>query len=202
MSKHTKPVLGLLGGIGSGKSSVAAELARHGGLLINADRIGHEALRQPEIRQRVLERYGAHLVDAQGDIDRKKLGARVFGAIQELRALEAIVFPFIGARIRQEIAQARQSHTARFIILDAAVMLEAGWNDVCDKLIFVDAPYEARLARVQQQRAWSATDLEAREKLQMPLVEKRRRADAVIQNSGSPEALAAEVTPLLGQWNL
>jgi dephospho-CoA kinase len=196
----SKPVLGLVGGIGSGKSAVARELAKHGGWLIGADQFGHEALREPTLKKAVLARFGDDILDPQGEIDRKKLGAKVFADINELRALEQIVFPYIGQRIRDEIDKARARQQARFIILDAAVMLEAGWNDVCDKLIFVDAPRELRLERVRQQRGWGEPDLASREAMQMPLEKKRRRADAVIHNAGSPETLAAEVARLLSQW--
>src|SRR5688572_18371029 len=121
----SQPVIGLLGGIGSGKSAVAAELAKHGGGLINADQFGHEALRQPPIKEQVVARFGSDIIAAGGAIDRKKLGAKVFADVNELRALEAIVFPFIGRRIREEIDPARRRDDVRFIVLDAAVMLEA-----------------------------------------------------------------------------
>ena len=197
-----KPVLGLLGGIGSGKSAVAAELAKHGGTLISADQFGHEALRQPELRRQVVAHFGQENLDAADAIDRKKLGALVFADVRELRALEAIVFPYIGQRIREEIEQACRCDDVRFIVLDAAVMLKAGWNDVCEKIIFVDAPRALRLARVKQQRGWSDADLQAREALQLPLDEKRRRADAVIRNDGDTAALEAQVESLLRQWGL
>jgi dephospho-CoA kinase len=195
-------ILGLLGGIGSGKSAVATELARHGGLVINADQFGHEALRQPELQRQVIAHFGQNIVDAAGAIDRKKLGAKVFADGKQLRALEAIVFPYIGQRIREEIDRSRRRAVVRFIVLDAAVMLEAGWNDVCDKLIFVDAPRSLRLERVRQQRGWSEADLQAREALQLPLEEKRRRADAVIRNDGASPASGAQVESLLRQWGL
>ena len=196
------PVIGLLGGIGGGKSAVAAELAEHGGWVINADRFGHEALRQPEIKVQVLARFGPDIVAADGAIDRKKLGAKVFADVNELRALEAIVFPFIGRRIREEIDQARRHDDVRFIVLDAAVMLEAGWNDVCDKLIFVDTPRAVRLERVRKKRGWSEADLQARENLQMPLDDKRRRADVVLDNGSTLEALHANISALLQRWGL
>jgi dephospho-CoA kinase len=199
---HPVMVLGLLGGIGSGKSSVARELAKQGGWLINADELGHEALRQPDLKKQVIARFGPGIADPRGEIERKKLGSIVFADVHELRALEAIVFPFIGLRIREEVEAARQRADVRFITLDAAVMLEAGWHDACDRLIFVDAPAPLRLGRVKHKRGWSAADLQAREQLQMPLEEKRRRADAVVDNSGTPETLAAQVAALLRDWGL
>ncbi len=198
----TKPVLGLLGGIGSGKSAVARELAAHGGWLIEADQFGHEALVQPDLKSAVVKRFGKDILRPQGEIDRKKLGAKVFADSHELRALEEIVFPYIGQRIRKEIQDAGLRQEARFIVLDAAVMLEAGWNDVCDKLIFVDAPRALRLERVEKQRGWSEADLDSREALQMPLDEKCRRADVVIANRDSPATLSAQVSELLHTWGL
>ena len=193
----TKFVIGLVGGIGSGKSAVAAELVKHGGWLINADQNGHDALAQPDIKQRVVARFGQDVVDAHGEIDRRKLGAWVFADERELRALEAIVFPYIGERIRAEIDRAQGKDDVRFIVLDAAVMLEAGWSGVCDKLIFVDAPRDLRLERVRRQRGWSEADLQAREALQLPLEKKRRRADVVIDNHATSEALTAQVSAVL-----
>lgn len=202
MSESAKPVLGLLGGIGSGKSAVAAELVRHGGWLVSADQLGHEALRQSDIKKQVSARFSQDILDDRGEIDRKKLGAKVFADAGELRALEALVFSYIGRRIREEIDRARRRADVRFIVLDAAVMLEAGWNDVCDKLIFVEAPFAARRARVQQKRGWNEAELRARENLQWPPEQKKRRADAVIDNSGTLEMLAGQVSHWLRKWNL
>src|SRR5438105_3251594 len=96
-----KPVLGLIGGIGSGKSVVAEELARRGARIVSGDRLGHEALRQPDIRERIVERWGRGVLDAAGEIDRRKVGAIVFGEERERKALENIVFPYIEAGIRR-----------------------------------------------------------------------------------------------------
>src|SRR5262245_16228884 len=196
------PVIGLLGGIGSGKSAVAAELVQHGGWVINADLSGHEALQQLNIHRQVVARFGQEILTPDGAIDRKKLGAKVFADVNELRALEAIVFPFIGRRIREEIDQARRRDGVRFIVLDAAVMLEAGWNDVCDKLIFVDTPRAIRLERVRKKRGWSEPDLQARETLQMPLDDKRRRTDAIVDNTTTMAALVEQVAALVQRWGL
>ncbi len=151
-----KPVIGLLGGIGSGKSQVAALLSRHGGRVIDADQLGHQALRQPDILHRVVQRWGARLLDEQGQIVRRRLAAIVFGDPAERQALEEIVHPWIGQAIREEIARAQTDPAIRFIVLDAAVMLEAGWHTVCQKLLFVDVPWQLRLERLTHQRGWSA----------------------------------------------
>src|SRR5438309_2232365 len=99
----TVPIVGIVGGIGSGKSVVAGELVKQGGYLIAGDLLGHEALRQPDIKEKVVQRWGRDLLDGQGEIQRRRLGHKVFVDPAELRALEAMVFPWIGRRIREEI---------------------------------------------------------------------------------------------------
>src|SRR4051812_6495715 len=99
-----KPVICIVGGIGSGKSVVAVALARHGGHVINGDRLGHEALEQTDIRRRVVEHWGPNIVKENGAIDRRKLAGIVFAESGELRALEQLVFPWIKRRIGEEIA--------------------------------------------------------------------------------------------------
>jgi dephospho-CoA kinase len=197
-----KPMLGLLGGIGSGKSRVAAALARHGGRVIQADELGHQALRQPEIRRRAVERWGPALLDNQGEIVRSRLAAIVFADPAELRALEDMVHPWIGQAIQREADRLRADPQVRFLILDAAVMLEAGWHALCDNLIFVETPRPLRLERLLRQRGWTAQEVQARENAQMPLTAKAEKADHVLENSGTPEQLDRHVTDLLGRWGL
>jgi dephospho-CoA kinase len=197
-----KPVIGLLGGIGSGKTCVAAAFARQAGRVIDADRIGHDALRDPDVRRQIVERWGRGLLDDQGEIVRRRLGRIVFADDAERRALEAIVHPWIGRRIVEEITAAQAEVDSRFILLDAAIMLEAGWHAACDKLVFVDAPRPLRLERVARQRRWTATDVEARERAQLPLTEKAARADHVLDNSGTLEDLERQVDDLLRTWGM
>lgn len=197
-----KPVIGLIGGIGSGKSAVADRLAHHGARVINADKLGHAALEQPEIKERILARWGSDVLDESGTIARRKLGAIVFASPQERAALEALVHPWIVARIRAEIDEAQMDREVKFVVLDAAIVLEAGWSSVCDRLIFVDVPREQRLARLQASRGWSASELEARELAQLPLSEKELQADLVVRNDGTLEALHHRVDALVADGNL
>jgi dephospho-CoA kinase len=197
-----KPVIGLLGGIGSGKSRVAEVFARHGARVIDADRVGHDALRDPEVRRRIVERWGAGLLDDKGEIVRRRLGQIVFADDNERRALEAIVHPWIGRRVREEVDAAQAQADSGFVLLDAAVMLEAGWNNACDKLVFVDAPRAVRLERVARQRGWTETEVQARERAQLPLTAKAARADHVLDNSGTLEDLERQVDDLLRIWGL
>jgi dephospho-CoA kinase len=192
-----KLVIGLLGGIGSGKSQAAAAFARRGGHTIDADRLGHEALRQPEIRRRILERWGKGILDESGEIVRHELGKVVFASKEDREALEKMVHPWIGEAIRAEIARARDDPRVKFIVLDAAIMLETGWNEVCDKLVFVDVPREIRLERIAHSRGWSEEKLALREQAQLPLTQKASRADHRLDNSQDLAHLQHQVDKLL-----
>lgn len=135
-------------------------------------------------------------------MDRKKLGRRVFADPAERCALEALVFPFIMTRLKEQIAAARQDRQVEFVILDAAIMLEAGWNNVCDSIVYIHAPRAVRLQRLAQNRGWTALEVAAREQAQMPLTDKATRADAAIDNSGPPEAVARRVVALLDRLGI
>jgi dephospho-CoA kinase len=198
----TKLVIGLIGGIGAGKSQAAAEFVRRGARVINADDFAHAALRDPDIRQRIVKRWGRDLLDEHGEIVRRKLGAIVFGDKAQRRELEALVHPWIKHRIAEGIAKAQNDPDVRFIVLDAAIMLEAGWNDICTYLVFIDAPREVRLKRVLEQRGWSAQELEAREQAQLALTKKAAQADHILDNSAELPHLSRQIDDLLRTWGI
>jgi dephospho-CoA kinase len=197
-----KPVVGLIGGIGSGKSQVAGVFAARGARVISGDELAHEALRQPEIKARIAERWGQSVFDEGGEVQRSRLASVVFAEADERRALEAMVHPWIRGRIRRSVEEARHDPDVRLIVLDAAIMLETGWNEICDRLVFIDAPRQERQSRVASQRGWNASDLEARERAQLPLTAKAARADHALDNSGSLDCLGRQVDELLRHWGL
>jgi dephospho-CoA kinase len=200
--REHKLVVGLIGGIGSGKSQVATAFARHGARIIAGDQLGQAALRDPDIRARVASRWGDELLDHHGDIDRRRLAAIVFADASERKALEALTHPWIRRRIRADLEEARADPRVPLIVLDAAIMLEAGWNEVCDRLVYIDAPPAVRLQRVMRQRGWTEEEVTAREQAQLPLTEKVVRADHVLDNSSSLEHLHRQVDDLLPLWGL
>jgi dephospho-CoA kinase len=193
-------VIGLIGGIGSGKSKVAAAFASRGARVISGDDLAHQALRQPDIKARIADRWGRGVFDEHSEVQRSKLAAIVFGDPAERRVLEEIMHPWIRHRIRHEVDNARNDPGVRLVVLDAAIMLETGWNEICDRLVFIDAPKEERLRRVAGQRGWSANDLEARERAQLPLTAKAARADHALDNSSSLDRLGCQVDELLRLW--
>ncbi len=192
ISQHPKCVVGLIGGIGSGKSQVAAEFARHGAKIINADQLGHEALEEPNIREQIFRNWGSEIGSGE-NIDRRKLGAIVFAQPKERKRLEDLVFPYIEQRIQEEIDSADEE----LIILDAAILLETGWGKRCSCVVYVHASYQTRLQRLTEKRGWNEKEVLQRSKAQMSLTDKVSQADFVVNNDGTLEELAKEVSRLL-----
>jgi len=193
-SPGATPVVGLTGGIGGGKSAVAALLAERGAIVIDADAAGHEALLRPEVRERLVERFGPGILAMEGDarIDRRALGRIVFADPAALRDLEAVVHPVMVDQFRREIEEARARRDVPLVVIDAAILLEAGWDALCDLVVFVDAPRATRLERVGR-RGWSDAELRAREAAQWTPETKASRADYVLSNAGGLDDLAAAV---------
>ncbi|MAG94897.1 MAG: dephospho-CoA kinase [Planctomycetaceae bacterium] len=198
------PVIGLVGGIGSGKSALTRITAeRHNFVIVDADAIGHDVLRDPSVREAVRARFGDDIFDKRNQILRSALAHRVFGSSVEASSrradLEAIVHPAIQKAILQQINTIRSDESAAGIFLDAAVMLEAGWTRVVDYIVFVEVPYEVRLKRVEETRNWDETELKKREASQLALEEKREQADFVLQNAADLESGAAQLEDIVSQ---
>jgi dephospho-CoA kinase len=178
-------VIGILGGVASGKSAVARMFEQLGAIRLDADRAGHLVLERPQIQLALIDRWGNSIVGDDGQVDRRAIAAIVFGennqAREELRFLERLTHPLIAECLQSQIETAATAG-CRAAILDAAVMLKAGWDQLCSLLVFVDVPLEERLRRAAS-RGWTVHEFEAREAAQWPVVEKRRRADRIIDNS-------------------
>lgn len=201
--KHgPKPVIGLVGAIGAGKSTVGRLLAARDGHVIDADSLGHAALRQPEIVAALVARWGERIRKSDGTLDRREIGRIVFANSAERNALEATVFPYIGERTKQEISAAQANPTIAFAVLDAAVLLEAGWADTVDKLLYIDAPREVRVNRLAVRSGWTEGELTAREAAQWPAERKTARADAVLVNDDDEVALARKIDRVLADWGI
>ncbi len=181
-------VIGVIGGVASGKSRVASLLAQLGAGVLDADRVAHEVLRSREVRQTLSERWGPKILGPDGQIDRGEVAAIVFGesavAAGELAFLEQVTHPIIGRRLAEELSQLAASGAHQAVVLDAAVMLKSGWDKLCDHIIFVEASTEVRMARASA-RGWSEKEFTAREAAQESLDLKRERADVRVDNTGS-----------------
>jgi len=198
------PVLGLVGGVGSGKSFVAASLAaRRNVAVIAADPIGHEVLKRSSVKAQVRQHFGDQVFAPDGEIDRPRLGALVFGdepAVQSRRRqLEAITHPEITREVQRRIDDCQSRPGLEAIVIDAALLLEAGWQSLCDHRVFVESRWADRQQRVAQSRGWSAEELTRREASQWPLERKRAACDAVVHNT-APGLAVAELEAWLDAW--
>jgi len=191
-----KPVIGIIGGIGSGKSTVASEFADLGCAIIDADAIGHKLLGDRQVQEEMRTRWGDGIFDASGQVDRASLGDIVFEARGELEALNGILHPRIGAEMARAVAEARGDESIDAIVLDAALLMEAGWDALCSCVIFVDTPEPERLRRVREYRNWDPDNWESREKMQISLDIKRSRCDYSIDGSSSVSHLREQVRNL------
>ena len=181
------PVISLVGGVGSGKSAVSKELSRRRRLLvIDGDQIGHAVLCEPAVIQQVEAVFGPDVLDSTGAVSRTAVAERVFGDSpgqnKARKSLENIVHPRIRSHIQEIIRATRQSDEFELVILDAALLFEAGWDSVCDLVVFVAVPEEIRLQRVIKNRNWTEAEFRKREASQLGLEEKLARSDCSIQN--------------------
>lgn len=195
-------VIGLAGGIASGKSLVASCFEHFGAIVLDADRVGHEVLKEPAVIAAIVAQWGPGLLK-DGEIDRIALARIVFDPKSEdssqLERLEQITHPRIGQRIREQLAQLESEAIA--VVLDAPVMFKAGWDRLCDKIVFVEADPSIREQRAGQ-RGWPHEELARRENRQTPIAEKRSKSTDVIDNSKSKEATFVQVRDLWRSWNL
>jgi dephospho-CoA kinase len=198
-------VIGVLGGIASGKSLAARLLAGPAGVVIDADRIAREVLDEPASRAFLREAFGAEVLDAGGRVDRDALAARVFRAPAERQRLEGFTHPLIRARIRAALDGARADGRPR-IVLDVPLLLENESRhhllEECDTLVFVDAELAQREARARERRGWQPGELARREAAQLPLSTKKARADHVLSNDGTQEELEQQVARLVTRLGL
>lgn len=187
-------VVGLTGGIASGKSFVAHCFEELGAHRIDADRVAHEVLRDESVIDRIVGQWGKVLLRDDGQIDRKRLGEVVFDSPDDenLDLLESIVHPEIRNCIQSELESLGRSAEVGLLILDIPLLFEGGYDKHCDYVIFVDADLAVRQQRAKL-RGWPDGELAKRESRQLSVEEKRLRADVVIDNSGSKESTAMQL---------
>ena len=190
-------VIGLTGGIGSGKSTVADILEALGAKIIRADSVGHEVYRpRTQGWQRVTEAFGRDVLAPDGSIDRQKLGAIVFSDAHARARLNAIVHPLIAAEIRRRIEAHRAAGSLEPIVVEAAVLIEAGWISLVDEVWLVVADRDVVIDRLGKQRRLAPEEARVRIAAQLGDAERQRYAHVVIRNTGSLEELREQVRTL------
>ncbi len=191
-----KPVIGLVGGIGSGKSFVAKLFGEMGCRVIDSDAQVRDAYRDPTVLQTLRQWWGPAVALPDGTVNRSAIAARVFADPGEKRRLEGLIHPLVhAARERQMAASASDSQVVAYV-WDTPLLMEVGLEGNCDAIVFVDTPFELRLARVRQRSGWDAAEMLRREKSQMPLDTKRRLSHYVVANTadaGSDPSVLSEL---------
>ena len=191
-------VIGLTGGIGTGKTQVSTILEYLGAEIINADLLGHEAYRpQTETWRRIVETFGEGVLAESGEVDRKKLGATVFSGPEALGRLNAIMHPRIYQMIEERL-EGLKDEGRQVVVVEAALFVEANWTPLADELWITTASEEQVIERLKARTNLDEEAIRARIRSQMPQEERLRHADVVIENDGSLGDLEDRVHHL---WN-
>ena len=195
-------VIGLAGGVGSGKTTVAQFFRRLGAKVISADDLAHQVLQEPKVLRKASKIWGADIIDQERrSVNRKRLANKVFTSHPDapmghqggqLRRLEALIHPPVIREIRRQIASAQTGRGETYVV-DAPLLFETHLDKLCDCVVFVQAPQKLRIKRASKARGWTAEELLRREHLQKTLKEKERKADYVVTNDKSLERTFRQV---------
>ena len=211
---HNGKVVGIAGGVASGKSAVTRFLAELGGLVLNADEMAHEVLRQPEVVDLLVDHFGSQILSktlhqepvdgfrrddrvASKVLDRSKIAKQVFGETRQHESNRAFLESVVQSRVRDRLLREieiwkNEVGDNTFLVLDVPLLFERGWDRFCDYVLMVDTP-EAKRKENAVRRGWSEQDWRAREQSQMSVSEKRDRATHLIPNDSSLENLGKQV---------
>jgi dephospho-CoA kinase len=199
-SPSSPTVIGILGGIASGKSAVARFLAGNSGLVLDADAFARGVLEDPETLAWLAQTFGPEVLNEAGQADREALGKIVFSDSAAREKLEGWILPVVRERLWAGLTEARATGCSP-IVLDVPLLLEHeadhGLTRECDFLVFIETDAEDRERRAQERRGWSAGEVARRERVQIPLKEKRARARHVVENRAGIVELEARVNEIL-----
>ncbi|HKA25371.1 MAG TPA: dephospho-CoA kinase [Candidatus Eisenbacteria bacterium] len=189
-------VVGLTGGLGAGKSSVAQALVQGGARLVDADRLGHQVLEDPRVRSEIAESFGRDVLGPDGRVKKDELGRRAFADPESLQRLNAISHPRLLTLLRSALLGFAAAGVHGLVVLEAALLVEWDLGAWCDEVVVVTAPRAERARRAAAARGLSPEEVEARLDSQLPEEVRVRYADRVLVNDGSREALAERVQGL------
>ncbi|MFO1519329.1 MAG: dephospho-CoA kinase [bacterium] len=192
-------VLGLTGGIGSGKSTVGRFFQEEGAFVINADLISHQIFDlYPQLQEELRRHFGNDIFQPEGKVDRRRLGTLVFSDAAKRKELENLVHPYIRKEISRQIDTARQSGAA-LALVDAALLVETGYYKNFEGLIVIETREEQQKERIKKRDGLKMEEIENRMKAQAPLSEKLKVADWVIDNSKDLENTQRQVKKLFAE---
>ncbi|MBW8034573.1 MAG: dephospho-CoA kinase [Planctomycetes bacterium] len=188
-----KPIIGILGGIGSGKSSVAAAFARLGCGLVDADAIVHELLQEADTIKQLREAFGDGIMRGDGVVDREKLALAVFDDVDRVKTINEIIHPAVLGRCEELITGYNACEDISAIVLDMPLLLEVGWDKRCNILVFVACDAEKRQLRGEVRSSNAKNYLKKREKFQISLDKKENIAHYIVDNNSDESAIADQV---------
>jgi dephospho-CoA kinase len=192
-------VIGVLGGICSGKSQVAAILEEAGAARFDADANANAQLLEPEVRQKLIEWWGEKILDESGNLSNDALAEIVFSDASARERLEELIHPRVREAMHQAIRDANANQIPA-IVLDIPLLYEAKLASICNVVLFIDTPEEVRIERAASDRGWGQDEVKRRESAQISLEEKRRRANVVIPNNATPADLHESVQSWYSDW--
>jgi dephospho-CoA kinase len=193
---HKKPVIGILGGIGSGKSTVSKLFARLGAAVIDADRLAHEVLKQPQTIQQIKQKFGPDVLSADGLVDPQKLSRIVFEDKSHLDFLNQVIHPQVIRKTERLLEFHLEESSSRAVVLDIPLLVEVGWDKRCDWLVFVDCSLENRLHRLSRDRNFDENQLKKREIFQISLDKKAKIAHYIVNNNSDESEVAEQVAQI------
>jgi len=189
-----KIIIGIVGGIGSGKSFVASLFGKLGAMVISADEQVHRAYRLPEVKAVLRQWWGPAVFDSEGEIDRAAVAREVFDRPEERKRLEALIHPLVQEEREKIMREAANDPKVKAFVWDIPLLFETGLDKQCDAIVFVEAPIEQRRERIRQSRGWDEQELEKREKFQWGLDKKRKLAHHIVVNTADAAAARRQVS--------
>ena len=196
---HNKPIIGIAGGIGSGKSFVAGLFRELGGLVISSDEQVSDVYRSPIVRQALRQWWGDQALNQDGEPNRSFVASKIFNDPAQRKRLEDLIHPLVNEARLRAMEQAAEDPAVVAYIWDTPLLFETGLNSQTDAVVFVDAPLEIRQKRLEKSRNWQPEELTRRENSQWPLDKKREIADYVIRNTADAELTRVQVKDVLSR---
>lgn len=197
--------IGLTGTPGSGKSTAASMLGALGAAVLDADQMARRVVEPPSpVLDEIARRFGPELIQADGSLDRRAMGALVFADSDRRRELEGLIHPEVTRLLEAELdalqAEPTPDGAPRPVVLDIPLLFEAGLEGLADRILVVTVDEAARRRRLREARGWSDEEIDRRLAAQWPQASKAARADAVVDNSGPPEATRRALQDIYRQW--
>jgi dephospho-CoA kinase len=188
-----KPLIGIIGGIASGKSTVAAEFEKLGCAVISADELAHKLLDDEAVRNQLIRLFGREILNPAGLIDRRSLARLAFADAQKLQELNDVIHPRVLRRAHELIVRHDRDRCCEAVVLDMPLLVEVGWADRCDRLIFVECDWPRRVERAKDKGLRSEREIKIRENFQISLDRKKRLADNTIDNNSDFSTLVRQI---------